>query len=287
MRPARLPADGLGHAGCVPDFRGVSERRQRLVFGEVAELYDASRPGYPDALVDDLAAWAREGSESPRALEVGAGTGKATRQLAARGVAVLAIEPSAEMAAVARRGTAAHPGVEHVQTDFERFDPAGRLYPLVYAAQAWHWVDPATGYVRAREALALGGRLVAFWNRPAWGESELRDALIAVYARIVPDLQSDSPMHPANRDEVDVNEHWEAEIAAADGLGDPEIRSYPWALRYTAQRYADLLGTLSEIRLLDAPTRAELLDAVRAVVAAHGDELTMEMHTRTCIARAV
>ena len=256
------------------------------MFGEVAELYDASRPGYPDALIDDLVAWAADGSAPPRALEVGAGTGKATRALAQRGVAVLAIEPSAEMAAVARRTTVAHPGVEIVETDFERFDPAGRRFGLVYAAQAWHWVDPAAGYARAREALDPGGRLVAFWNRPAWGESALRDALIAAYARIVPDLRSDGPMHPANRDAVDVDEDWERAIGAADGLVEPEICSYEWELRYDPERYADLIATLSEIRLLDERTRAELLEAVRAVVAQHGPELTMAMRTRTCIARA-
>ena len=254
------------------------------MFGEVAELYDASRPSYPDALIDDLVAWA--GAE-PRALEVGAGTGKATRRMAQRGVAVLAIEPSAEMAAIARRSTVGYPGVEIVECDFERFDPAGRRFPLLYAAQAWHWVDHATAYARARAALEPGGRLVAFWNRPAWGESALRDALSAVYDAIVPELEADGPMHPANRDDVDVNEDWDGEIAAADGLADPEVREYAWSLGYTPRQYADLLATLSEIRFLNEAPRRELLVAVEAVVAEHGGELTMPMRTRTCIARAV
>ena len=52
-------------------------REQRLVFGEVAEQYDRSRPSYPDAMVDDLVELAGLGPGC-RALEVGAGTGKAT-----------------------------------------------------------------------------------------------------------------------------------------------------------------------------------------------------------------
>jgi hypothetical protein len=53
------------------------------VFGEVAELYDQARPSYPAVLFDDVIAFA---PQSPRVLEVGAGTGKATVLLAERGL---------------------------------------------------------------------------------------------------------------------------------------------------------------------------------------------------------
>jgi hypothetical protein len=57
-------------------------RPQRLLFGEGADLYDRHRPSYPAALVDDLLA--RAGLEhGGRAIEVGAGTGKATELRAA------------------------------------------------------------------------------------------------------------------------------------------------------------------------------------------------------------
>jgi len=121
---------------------------QRLVFGDVAELYDRSRPSYPDALIDDVIAAAplREGG---RALEVGAGTGKATRLFARRGVPVLAIEPSPGMAAVARRNLASFADVEIIESDFERWDPAGERFALLYSAQAWHWIDSEVRFARA------------------------------------------------------------------------------------------------------------------------------------------
>jgi ubiquinone/menaquinone biosynthesis C-methylase UbiE len=78
-------------------------RQQRLVFGEVAELYDRARAGYPEALIDDVISFAGGDGPSLRALEVGAGTGKATMGFATRGLEILALEPSADMAAVARR----------------------------------------------------------------------------------------------------------------------------------------------------------------------------------------
>jgi hypothetical protein len=53
----------------------AGEREQGTVFGEAAELYDQARPSYPEALIDEVIAFA---PPSPRVLEVGAGTGKAT-----------------------------------------------------------------------------------------------------------------------------------------------------------------------------------------------------------------
>jgi SAM-dependent methyltransferase len=262
----------------------MSARPRRLVFGEVAELYDAARPTYPEALVDDLAAWARDGDGPPSALEVGAGTGKATRLLAARGVAVLAVEPSAEMAAVARRTTAASGLVEVIESDFEHAELEGRRFALVYAAQAWHWVEQPAGYARAREALLDGGRLVAVWNRPVWGRSAVRAALDAAYDRFAADLPPGLG-RPADRYDVDMD--WVTEIAGVDGFGDPEVRTYEWSLRYTPEEYVDLVATHSELRMLAADRRDALLAAIRAAIAQHGGALELPMRVRACVARAV
>jgi SAM-dependent methyltransferase len=258
----------------------------RLVFGEVAELYDASRPSYPNRLIDDVLERARV-AKAARVLEVGCGTGKVTVLLAARGVRVLGVEPSAEMAAVARHNCVRFGGVEIIESDFERWDPAGETFPLLCCAQAWHWLDPAVRLQRARAALSSGGVLAVFWNRPAWGESPLRDALRAVYRTTVPDLPSDGSTHPAN-ESSDLDVDWTPEIAAAaDRFDSPETVRYDWGIDYSAARYARLLGTLSEIRLLSGEQRLALLAGVRAAIVEHGGTLTMPIHTRLYLARAV
>ncbi len=258
---------------------------QRLVFGDVAELYDRTRPGYPQALIDDLIALAAL-KEDGRALEVGAGTGQATTLFAGRGVPVLAIEPSPAMAAVARRNCAAFGNVEIVEADFERWDPAGERFALLYSAQAWHWIEPEVRYRRARQALASGAFLAAFWNRAAWGSSPLRDALSQVYRRAAPDLDADSPMHPDNLSPDD-DSAWPAEIAAADGFEAPSVSLYDWSQDYSSAEYAGLLGTLSEIALLPHETRERLLSGVRGAIDEHGGVLTMPMLTHLRLARAV
>jgi SAM-dependent methyltransferase len=105
------------------------DERRRLSFGGVADLYHRSRPSYPEALVDGVLEFAGAG-ESDRAVEVGAGTGKATVLFAARGLDVVGIEPSAEMAQLARRNCAGYENVTIEEIEFERWRPPGHEFRL-------------------------------------------------------------------------------------------------------------------------------------------------------------
>ena len=113
----------------------------------------------------------------------------------------------------------------------------------------------------------------------------MREALLGAYQQAAPELAADSHMlHPANL-RPDGKADWEADIAAVEGLADAEIRTYAWDLDYAAAGYTGLLGTLSEIRLMDEVSRSALLAAVGAVIEAHGEPLTLPMRTRLCLAR--
>ena len=121
-------------------------------FGSAAETYERYRMGYPDELVNAVLRYAGRPVDS--ALEVGAGTGKATAVFAGRGIEVTALEPDLEMARVLARTTRGLP-VQVVVSTFEAF-PADRGFDLLYAAAAWHWTDPATRWSRAAELLVPG-----------------------------------------------------------------------------------------------------------------------------------
>ncbi|MDX6616922.1 MAG: hypothetical protein QOD60_2013, partial [Solirubrobacterales bacterium] len=113
---------------------GEPQREQALVFGEIADQYEAARPAYPDGAFDTIVEYGglRLGDA---ALEIGAGTGKATGGFLTRGLAVHALEPSAEMARVLRAK-----GVTVEETSFEAWPVREAAFRLVFAAQAWHWV---------------------------------------------------------------------------------------------------------------------------------------------------
>jgi SAM-dependent methyltransferase len=253
-------------------------REQRLVFGEVAELYDQARAGYPDALVDDVISFAGGDAPGLRALEVGAGTGKATVSFAARGLEIVALEPSAEMAAVARRNTRPFPGVRIESASFEDWPAQPGGFGLVFSAQAWHWVQPEVGYRKAAEVLRPGGTLALVWNRTRWEEEPLRDELAALYRRLAPDLYARAPGFPGlTRTGEDPGR--DAEIRDTGLFQDEVVRTYPWSATFTADSFTDLLLTQSDHRLLAEDQRTRLLEAIRDTIARHGGEITLPHHT--------
>jgi SAM-dependent methyltransferase len=141
-----------------PDRRDLGR-----VFNEVPELYDRVRPTYPDELFTDLAAITGMRRQSS-VLEVGCGTGQATRSLAALGYSVTAIEAGAGMAALARQRLAAFRNVEVENSAFEEWDDGGRRFDVLVAASSWHWVDPSVGWRRAHHVLRPGGWMALLGN---------------------------------------------------------------------------------------------------------------------------
>ena len=111
-------------------MRRLAEERSKL-FDQQAECYDRSRPTYPRAVIAELLGPAPTGLD---VLDVGCGTGIASRQMAEQGANVLGVEVAPRMAEIARDH-----GIE-VETDaFEDWDAGGRTFDLVVSAQAWHW----------------------------------------------------------------------------------------------------------------------------------------------------
>jgi SAM-dependent methyltransferase len=266
---------------------------RRLAFGKVADLYDRVRPSYPTQLVDDVLAFAGIAGTDEVALEVGSGTGKATRLFAERGVRVHGVEPSAEMAAVARKALedAGVPAdrVEIEEGDFEHFDPGGNRYPLLFSAQAWHWVSPEVRYAKARTVLRNGGAIALFWNRPRWECSPHRQAMIDAYREAAPDYDAvggHGPMHPESEGPSDRWVDWQAELASSTEFVDRDVRAYDFSIRYTAAEFVELLNTHSDNRLLAEWDRGALFSAISAQIERLGGEIEVAYVTDLYLARA-
>jgi len=233
----------------------AGERVQGRVFGEVAAEYDRIRPGYPRALVD--AVLVHTAAPGP-ALEVGAGTGKATVAFAERGLTITAIEPDPAMAEMLARRCARYPGVSVAVSAFEDHVPA-RPYGLVFSAQAWHWIDPLRRCRLAAEALAPRGSLALFWNFDRILDRRVQDEVLAAYRALVPDLVWDTEA----ADEGGLLEAWPGpELVACDHLTDVQARLFRSGRILTRADYLAFLSTHSSIRMLEPSARAQLLDAL-------------------------
>ena len=241
------------------------DRRRAESFGEAAEQYDRARPTYPAELIDCLLA------DSPqRVLDVGCGTGKAGRLFAARGCDVLGIEPDARMALVAR----GH-GLSVEAATFEEWDPAGRSFDLVVSGQAWHWVDPTVGPLRAAAALRTGGRFAVFWNL---GEHEaaVNQAFTDVYSGLGLDMRDSVALGTYRRDG---GAGTVSELAASGAFSGTEVRRYFWDQRFSRDEWLDQLPTHSDHRILPPEKLEAVLRGVGAAIDAMGGSILVRYDT--------
>lgn len=238
-------------------------------FGVDAERYDRARPRYPAALVDRIVA----ASPGRDVLDVGCGTGIASRQFQAAGCRVLGVDPDARMAEFARRR-----GTEVEVATFENWDPAGRVFDAVVAGQAWHWVHPIDGAVKAAAVLRSGGRLAVFahvFDPPV----EVAETTAAVYRRVAPD----APLPVPTRNVRDLAEAMATKFAdgirQANRFGEPEHWRFDWAHYYPRDAWLDLLPTTGALTQLPPDTLTEVLDRVGEAIDQIGGGFTMQYTT--------
>jgi len=274
--PAGAAEPGAGAAG---DDQARDIHRQRQVaegFGADAGRYDRARPTYPAGLVDRIIA----ASPGRDLLDVGCGTGISARLFQAAGCRVLGVDPDPRMAETARQL-----GTRTEVATFEDWEPAGRSFDAVIAAQAWHWVDPVAGAAKAAAVLRPAGRLAVLWNvfEPPAG---LRAAFAAVFRRVLPDSPVaglwDQPALDGYRKMM--GGPAASGIRQTDAFGEPEEWLSRWERRYTRDQWLDLVPTTGGFSMIPAPAQAELLAGLGAAVDAAGGSFLMGYTTLTVTA---
>jgi SAM-dependent methyltransferase len=250
-----------------------TNRARARAFGQVAELYDRTRPNYPDELLDGLLV---HGAAS--VLDVGCGTGILGRAFLARGCAVLGVEPDHQMADVAR----SH-GLTVEEATFEEWDRRDRTFELLVAGQAWHLVDPALGAERAAAAVTPGGTAALMWNHAVMPD-DLVTALRDVYARCAPESVTPVVIHRPESGPSTT----EACFAATSRFDEPVHEKFTWHRTYGRQAWLDQLHTHSDHLLMDPDAREALLAEVGRVIDDQGGsfEMTYECHVTTFERRA-
>ncbi len=247
------------------------------VFGEIAELYDRARPEYPQQVAADIIEWAGISNEA-RLLEIGCGTGKATRLFAPLGHHLTCLDPAAGMLDVARRSCGSYPNVSFVEARFEDWELPQELFDIAYSAQAFHWIDPEIGPRRVFESLQPGGTFALFWHHQERRDSELGKQIDAAYDEFAPDLRSPAPgVHSTHR--------WWDVVADSELFTDLEKREYPWMAEYDADTWIELLQTHSDHRALPDDRRQQLLAAVHDAIERNGGVHRFRTVTEMILAR--
>ena len=243
-------------------------------FDTVAATYAKLRPGYVDALYQDIFAYCPMDA-THQAVEVGIGGGQATQPILDTGCTVTAVEPGEGFSALCREKFAAYPGFSVITGKFEDVPFSPESCDLVYSASAFHWVPEEIGYSKVFDMLKPGGTFARFANHP-WrdkGNPALAAALDAAYAkyyhtyyRSVPKLEDEYTEMQALR---------RAEIALKYGFSDIQHHLYRRTRALTAAEYVQLLGTYSDHISLPEEVRLPFFHAVEEAITAHGGVITI------------
>src|SRR5439155_11730600 len=149
----------------------------------VAESYERRRPSYPSEIV----AWiVRRLGIGPvtTVVDVGAGTGKLTRQLVPTGARVIAVEPLDEMRAQLE---AAAPGVRALSGSAEALPLGDATADAITVASAMHWFDPDRALPELHRVLKPGGGLAVLGNARDLAQP-LQAAVQEIIGRYLPDV---------------------------------------------------------------------------------------------------
>ena len=232
------------------------------------DLYNASRPGYPD---DAITHFVRTFNldERSHVLDLGAGTGIFTRQLLAHVGRVSAVEPSASMRTTFAQET---PGVAVLDGSDESIPLADHEVIAVFAAQAFHWFDPSRALPEIHRVLAPGGGLGLIWNERDTDVEWIRELNHAML--------------------WDLNFPYDASldygaIVAAGPFRDVRSSKFHHSQLLTHDQVLQRTLTTSYITLMDEEPRRHLSSEVLRTLAKLPDPVEMPYVTTTYVAFAI
>jgi MOSC domain-containing protein YiiM/SAM-dependent methyltransferase len=219
-------------------------------FAAQADAYERGRPEHTGESVELLARELGFGSGS-RVVDLGAGTGKLTRQLVATGADVVAIEPIPEMRAHIETSM---PEVEAIAGTAEDLPLKGHSVDAVLVAQAFHWFDALRALSEIRRVLKPGGGLGLLW--------QARDDSEPWVARLNEIIDGADDGHPRFR-HGGWREPFES-TALLEPLQETTLQSIQ---RTTAEGVVDRVASISYIAAMGEEDREPVLADVRRLLA--------------------
>jgi SAM-dependent methyltransferase len=206
-----------------------------------------------------------------KALEIGAGTGKATQSVLLKGYDVTAVEIGENMSEFLRRKFRAYGGFRVINSAFEDADLHDDTYDLLYAASAFHWVDATIGCPKAYRLLRDGG--VFALMRFNWIPAD--DS--AVVAQIRRAYETHFESHYGKESRRLSKAEYSQPVGLKKGFGLSNMGDYGFThvdhttydeeITYTADEYIRLLDTMSDHRALPESHRAALYAQLRNIIA--------------------
>ena len=234
----------------------------RLSFNEAAEIYDAIRPSYPARVFDALFEML---PSSPTIVEVGPGTGQATRDLLARSAAVHAIEIGPALAAKLRSNLP-YDRLDVTVGDFELAPISAGSADAIFSATAYHWISRRAQTDRPAVILRRGGvvAIVDLIQVDSPDDAGFFAACQPIYERYG---QGHTGPPAPKRDAVDpaIRQVFDDDVR----FDRVSVRLFDWNQTYTASQYGQLMLSYSGTQMMDEPDRFGLVHDMEAFIEEH------------------
>ena len=216
-----------------------------LSFGNVAETYHRVRPPYSQELLGRaLAALGLD--RNARVLDLAAGTGRLTHELAQRFADVVAVEPNDAMRALISVGEVRAGAAEAIPLPTASVD-------AVFVGEAFHWFDASRAISEIARVLRPRGGLAVIWTH--WWETEPS----------LPDQALELLREPYDRFASQRKPPWDG--AFADSPFEPlQYERFDEAIMIGADQLLELYSTTSSLAALGVDERASLFAKVRPLL---------------------
>ena len=257
------------------------EQENRAHFDEIVVKYDKVRWDYPKQMFADIFEYSNA-SKGKNALEIGAGTGKATTPILDAGYDVTAVELGANMAEFLLDKHKAYKNFNVIVAAFEDAVLEENNYDLIYAASAFHWVDAKIGCPKVFRLLKPGGTFALLRNNNYTADGDaLYEEMQAVYEKHYHSYYTSSKrlVRHSNKDLMEpsgVLAGFGFEDLSTYGFGDIKMKFYEKTLTYSADEYIDFMDTMSPNRKLPEKNRTALYAGIKEAIIKHGGHYSQD-----------
>ena len=238
-------------------------------FDVFANNYHSVRPGYPSLLFEDVRIQCGIDKNS-NMLEIGAGSGIATVELAKLGCHIIAIEPGAHLAAIAREQTRELKNVEIHEGTFENFKSVDK-FDAILAFTAFHWLSGEDKFRQVFDFINSTGNLVLVWNSFFQSDSPATADVNKAYKELLPDIYpEESIIAEVNESVLSKLNRREQEVVANTLFYPVYLKKYLTIYNYDNQTYPKLLNTFPKIIEVKEEKRLNFLGRIAEIVKQYG-----------------
>lgn len=242
--------------------------------------YNNARPGYPKELYEDIMKFSNILKED-RILEIGAGSGIATIELAKFSSNIVVLEPGEGLINIAKSNLSEYKNIEYICDIFENCDFKEKSFDKIISATAFHWLDKETKFMNSHRYLKDNGYLILFWNSFCVKDNDLTKEINKLHSEYVYNTNyvEDETNTNVNVKVLEKIIKREKEMLDNDYFYILHLQRYMIDYIYNSQSYIELLNTFPDVVKLDSKVKEKFFDKIEKSIIRNGGKIKIPVQT--------